>query len=89
MFESWGKENVKPMSKKELFEILEELSDGNAYGTVLRSKGMVEATDKDGWYYFDLVPGEYEIRDGEADYTGKVCVIGAGLDREKLSESFK
>ena len=49
----------------------------------------VEATDKDGWYYFDLVPGEYEIRDGEADYTGKVCVIGAGLDREKLSESFK
>lgn len=89
VFESWGKENVKPMSKKELFEILEELSDGNAYGTVLRSKGMVEATDKDGWYYFDLVPGEYEIRDGEADYTGKVCVIGAGLDREKLSESFK
>ena len=89
VFESWGKENVKPMSKKELFEILEELSDGNAYGTVLRSKGMVEATDKDGWYYFDVVPGEYEIRDGEADYTGKVCVIGAGLDREKLSESFK
>ena len=89
VFESWGKENVKPMSKKELLEILEELSDGNAYGTVLRSKGMVEATDKDGWYYFDLVPGEYEIRDGEADYTGKVCVIGAGLDREKLSESFK
>lgn len=90
VFESWGHENVKPMSKSELSNILEELSEGNAYGVVLRSKGMVEASDREGgWYYFDLVPGEYEIRDGEADYTGKVCVIGSGLNRDKLAESFK
>ena len=90
VFESWGVENVKPVSKAHLTEILEELSEGSSFGTVLRSKGMVESSDEAGkWYYFDLVPGEYEIRYGEPEYTGKVCVIGSKLDTNKLAESFK
>ena len=49
---------------------------------------MLKAADGEGWYYFDLVPGEYEIRMGEPEYTGKVCVIGSGLQEDKLAEAF-
>jgi len=41
------------------------------------------------WFYFDLVPGEYEIREGQADYTGRLCVIGANLKEEALAELFQ
>ena len=68
--------------------LLEELADGHDYGQVLRAKGMLKAADGEGWYYFDLVPGEYEIRMGEPEYTGKVCVIGSGLQEDKLAEAF-
>ena len=49
---------------------------------------MLKAADGDGWYYFDMVPGEYEIREGAPDYTGKVCVIGAAIHEEELKELF-
>lgn len=57
------------------------------YGTVIRSKGMVESTDG-GWIYFDFVDGEYELRAGEPDYTGRLVVIGANLDEHKIEELF-
>lgn len=79
---------MPPITKAKLSDILEELSDGHAYGQILRAKGMLKAADGAGWYYFDLVPGEHEIREGEPEYTGKVCVIGSALDEEKLSEAF-
>ena len=40
------------------------------------------------WIYFDLVPGEYELRSGKPDYTGRLCVIGTNLQEEKLEELF-
>jgi len=58
------------------------------FGIILRAKGMVP--DKEGkWIYFDAVPGEYELRDGSPEYTGKLCVIGSGLKEDKLEEVFK
>ena len=57
------------------------------YGNILRSKGMVEGTDGK-WIYFDMVSGEYEIREGEPDYTGRLVVIGTDIDEHKLEELF-
>ena len=54
---------------------------------ILRAKGMVPLTDGS-WGYFDLVPGEYEIREGAADYTGRICVIGSELKEKSLGELF-
>ena len=64
-----------------------KLSEGEEYGVILRAKGILDGNGT--WYYFDLVPGEYEIRTGEPDYTGKLCVIGTNLKEEKLKELFK
>ena len=72
---------------QELEKILDELAYGADYGDVLRSKGMVPGTEGQ-WFYFDLVPEEYEIRTGNPDYTGKVCVIGANLKEEELEKAF-
>ncbi len=84
-FVSWGFETVKKYSEKEIENILSEL-DSEEYGIVLRAKGMV-ASEK-GWVYFDYVPGESDVRSGDACYTGKICVIGADLNQEKLAELF-
>ncbi|MBW4845788.1 MAG: GTP-binding protein [Lachnospiraceae bacterium] len=88
VFSSWGLENVAPMSKEELDKILDELAYGDGYGDVLRAKGMIPGEEKGTWLYFDLVPEQYEIRDGAPEYTGKVCVIGANLKEEELKKSF-
>lgn len=88
VFTSWGLETIVPCSKEELKEILEELAFGNEYGDVLRAKGMLASENPGEWYYFDLVPEEYEIRTGAPDYTGKVCVIGANLKEEALNQAF-
>ena len=67
--------------------ILDALSREEEYGIVLRAKGMVP--DASGtWFYFDMVPDEVEIRQGEPDYTGRLCVIGSKLNEEKLAELF-
>ena len=87
VFESCGFTNVPKISKEKLEAILKELSEAGD-GVILRAKGMLEASDKDTWYYFDMVPGEYEIREGLPDYTGKVCIIGSGLDGENLKHMF-
>ena len=62
--------------------------DGLKYGIVLRAKGIVPAKDSDAWYEFDLTPGEYEIREGSADYTGRLCVIGSGINEHNIKELF-
>ena len=88
VFSSWGRENLPPITREKLEAVLEALADGHDYGQILRAKGMLKAADGDGWYYFDLVPGETEIRSGEPEYTGKACVIGSDLNEEKLAEAF-
>ena len=87
VFASFGMETVHRFKKETLENILEVLSDGSKYGVVLRAKGVLEG-EEDKWYEFDLVPGEYEIRERKADYTGKVCVIGTELKKDKLEEIF-
>ncbi len=88
VFTSWGMENIASCTKAALTEILEELAYGNQYGDVLRAKGMLPGEVQGEWLYFDLVPEEYEIRIGQPDYTGKVCVIGANLNEDALNAAF-
>ncbi len=87
VFTSWGKETPHKFNEDTLKAILEELAHSEEYGVILRAKGIVPAETSD-WLYFDLVPGEYEIRKGQPDITGKLCVIGSKLAEEKLAELF-
>lgn len=88
IFTSWGLETTIPCSREKLEEILEKLAETTAYGEVLRAKGMLPGETDGQWLYFDLVPEQYEIREGKPDYTGKVCVIGARLKEEELNQAF-
>ena len=74
-------------TKEEIHSILDALSDQEAYGMILRAKGMVEGKDGQ-WIYFDMVPGEADVREGAPEYTGRLCVIGSGMKEEKLSVLF-
>ena len=87
VFTSWGKETPHKFDRARIEEILKIFCDTEDYGTILRAKGMVEGTDGT-WIYFDMVPGEYELRDGQPDYTGRLCVIGTDIDDHKLMELF-
>ena len=89
IFDSWGMEQVPAISEDKLKDILNSFEDEEKYGVVLRAKGMLKDINSDDWFYFDLVPGESEIRKGDAEYTGKVCVIGAGLKIEELGKCFR
>lgn len=89
VFTSWGEETPVAFSHDELDAILRKLcEEDSGLGVILRSKGVVKAKDNEKWYYFDLVAGEYEIRLGEPDYTGKVCVIGSKINEEKIAALF-
>ncbi len=87
VFTSWGVETPNKYEKTALEEILNKLANTDEYGNILRSKGMVPASDGT-WLYFDLVPQEYEIREGKPDFTGRICVIGEKLQEDKLKELF-
>ena len=87
VFTSWGAETPKKYSKEELDTILKTLSGTKEYGIILRAKGIIPSTDGT-WINFDLVPGEYEVREGKPDYTGKLCVIGTNIDKKKIEELF-
>ena len=87
VFTSWGKETARKYTKEEIHSILDALSDQEAYGMILRAKGMVEGKDGQ-WIYFDMVPGEADVREGAPEYTGRLCVIGSGMKEEKLSVLF-
>lgn len=87
IFTSLGVETVRKFTKDELEIALKELSEHKEYGIILRAKGIVSGIDGE-WYHFDLVPGEYEIRTGSADYTGRLCVIGTDLKEEEIKALF-
>ncbi len=87
VFTSWGTETAHRYTKDEMEGILKELSESDRFGTVLRAKGMVYG-EGNTWIYFDLVPGEYELRDGAPQYTGQLCVIGSKIDEAALKELF-
>lgn len=88
VFTSWGRETIKKFDQEQIRTILEKLSDEEEiFGIVLRAKGMVAG--KDGhWIYFDMVPGEADVREGSPEYTGRICVIGSKLAEDKLQELF-
>ena len=86
VFTSWGEETVKPFTEEQLHHILTAL-DGGEYGQIVRAKGIVP-NGEGKWLHFDYVPEEHEVRFGPADYTGRLCVIGANLDEHKLHELF-
>ncbi len=88
VFESWGMETPHSYTAEGLAAILHALEDWEQYGFVLRSKGMLPAADGT-WLHFDYVPGEPQIRAGAPDITGKICVIGSGLQQERLEKLFK
>ena len=72
---------------EELIAILNSLENEEAYGFILRAKGIVPAHDG-GWLHFDYVPGEPDVRTGCAIVTGRLCVIGSNLEKEKIAELF-
>ena len=81
-------ETAHKYTEPELTEILKQIADEEVeLGTILRAKGIV-ASEEGQWFHFDLVPGEYEVRRGNADYTGRICVIGAELDEAGLKKLF-
>ena len=88
VFESWGMETPQKYSAEEVERMLEALEDADTYGFVLRSKGMLPSADGT-WVHFDYVPGEPQVRTGAADVTGKICVIGSGLNQDNLEKLFK
>ena len=88
VFTSWGKETIHTYTKEEIGDILKTLEEDASYGNILRAKGMVAGADGE-WIYFDMVPGEHEVRTGAPEYTGRICVIGAEIKEDKLAELFK
>ena len=86
VFTSWGKETPKVFTQADIERILTALDSGD-YGKILRAKGIVNSEDGN-WIEFDFVPEEHDIRPGHPDYTGRLCVIGAELQEDKLSELF-
>lgn len=88
VFTSWGMETIVPVTHEQLEDVLKRLSNTREFGDVLRAKGMLPTENPGEWLYFDLVPEQYEIRQGRPDYTGKVCVIGASLKEEELNSVF-
>lgn len=87
VFENWGVETPRAFSEKEIRDILKALSDSGKYGTVLRAKGILPMDERD-WTQFDFVPEESGLRPIAPDYTGRLCVIGVGLNRPALAELF-
>ena len=87
IFTSWGRETAHKYTEEELDYIVKALSETEGYGTILRSKGIVAMTDGS-WKQFDLVPEEYEVRSGQPDYTGRLCVIGTALKEDELLKLF-
>ena len=87
VFTSWGRETIHIYTKDQISNILKELETDESYGNVLRAKGMVAGADGE-WIYFDMVPEEHEVRTGAPEYTGRICVIGAELNEDKLAALF-
>ena len=87
VFTSWGVETPCKFTREVIENAMKAFCDTEDYGVILRAKGMVPAQDGS-WIYFDMVDGEYELRAGEPDYTGRLCVIGTNIAEEKLNDLF-
>ncbi len=88
VFTSWGIETAHKYEEEELKKVLTALSEAENLGIILRAKGIVPSAEGE-WLHFDLVPGEFEVRHGGADYTGRICVIGSKLDTKAISDLFQ
>ena len=88
VFTSWGKETAKSVSYNELKTFLDTLANDESLGIIIRSKGILKANDNENWYYYDFVSGDYEIREGKPDYTGRIVVIGSKMDERRIEELF-
>lgn len=88
VFESVGVETPKKFTQEKITRALEALEDKDEYGFILRAKGIVEGENGE-WIHFDYVPGEPDVRTGSAEITGRLCVIGADIDREKILKLFE
>ncbi|MBQ7138099.1 MAG: GTP-binding protein [Clostridia bacterium] len=88
VFLSIGWETAKRYEQADIAAMLDKLSDEEEYGNVLRAKGILQNAAGE-WFQFDYVPGESQFRPGAADYTGRICVIGAHIDEKALKELFK
>ncbi len=88
IFTSWGLETPHAFSRERLQTLLDEMANSEKYGMVVRCKGMLPSMEDGKWMYFDMVPEQTEIRDGQPSYTGKVVVIGAELKEELLEKAF-
>ncbi|MCI8610750.1 MAG: GTP-binding protein [Clostridiales bacterium] len=86
VFISWGKETATHYTRAQLQEILYALEDESRFGMVLRAKGIVAGDE--GWFHFDYTPGETDIRVGAPAVTGRLCVIGSGLQEAELEKLF-
>jgi len=87
VFTSWGIETPHKFTKDTIENALKAFAEGDEYGIIIRSKGMVESTDGT-WIYFDFVDGEYELRTGEPEYTGRLVVIGSQIKEHEIEELF-
>ena len=87
MFSSWGVETAQKLSEDTVKAALSAFAEGDAYGMILRAKGIVQGTDGE-WIHFDYVPGEPDIRRGSAAIIGRLCVIGSKISEEKLAKLF-
>ena len=87
VFENIGVETSHKFEETALREMLKKLGNSGIYGDILRAKGILPTPDG-AWLHFDYTPGEWEIRHGSADYTGRLCVIGCHINEDKLRELF-
>jgi len=83
VFDNIGIETVHKFDASVLENALKDMENEEKYGIVLRMKGIIESTDGS-WIHFDYTPGEYELRKGSADYTGRLCIIGSGLNKDAI-----
>ena len=88
VFSSWGIETAKSVSYEQLNTFLNTLANDESLGIIIRSKGILKASDNEKWYYYDFVSGDYEIRLGNPDYTGRIVVIGSKMNQEKIENLF-
>ena len=88
VFDSIGVETTKKFTIEKIREVLEAIEDQHEYGFVLRAKGIVEGADGQ-WIHFDYVPGEPDVRNGSAEVTGRICVIGTDIDEDKIRQLFQ
>ena len=86
VFTSLGMETAQAYTKEEVNNFLKALEDEENYGLILRAKGMLPSLGGGNWIYFDYVPGELNVREGSAEYTGKICVIGSKLKEDNIRD---